>query len=50
MDAIWHKLSSLEVDLVTQVQIIDEAVCISLCANAFGKGMNPFILSLSMGK
>ena len=34
----------LEIDLVTQVQILYEAVCVSLCANAFRKGMNLLIL------
>ena len=29
----------------TQVQILDEAVCISLYANTLGKGMNPSVLA-----
>ena len=29
-------------DWVSQVQILDRAV--SFCVNAFGKGMNPFLL------
>ena len=36
-------------ELVTRVQIMDKAVCISFIANAFGKGMNPSILSSAMG-
>ena len=35
---------------VTQVQILEEIVCISLCANALWKGMNPSVLPLAMGK
>ena len=27
----------------TQIQFLDEAVCISLCANTLGKGMNPTV-------
>ena len=30
----------------TQVQIMDEAVCIWLHGNAFGKGINPSVQSL----
>ena len=33
-----------------QVQIWDEAVCISRCANTLGKGMNPTFLCAAMGK
>ena len=36
--------------LVNQVQILDEAVCVSLHANAIEKGMNPSVLPLTMGK
>ena len=36
-------LPSKKMDTVEQVQILDEAVCISHCANTFGKGMNPII-------
>ena len=36
--------------LVTRVQILAKGNCILLCANAFGKGMNPFVLLLAMGK
>ena len=28
-------------ELTTRVQIQDKAICISLCANAHEKGMNP---------
>ena len=37
-------------DTVTQVQILDEAVWISHCANTFGKGMHTHILPHAMGK
>ena len=34
---------------VTRVQTLDEAVCISLCANALRKGMNLSVLTPSYG-
>ena len=34
----------------TQVQILEKAVCISFCTNAFEKGMNPSFLPAVMGK
>ena len=37
-------------DTATQVQNLDEAVCISHCTNILRKGMNPTILLLAMGK
>ena len=37
-------------ELAAQVQIQDEAVCISFCTNALGKGMNPSFLLIAMGK
>ena len=37
-------------DMVTQVQILDKAVCISHSANTLGKGMNLIILLPAMGK
>ena len=37
-------------DSVTQVQILDEAVCILHSANILREGMNPTILPLVMGK
>ena len=37
-------------ETVTQVQILDEAVCILHSANTIGKGMNPTILPPVMGK
>ena len=40
----------MEMDMVTQVQILDKAVCISHSANTLGKGMNPTILSPAMSK
>ena len=36
---------SEEIDLVSQVQNLDEAVCISFHTNSLGNGMNPFVLS-----
>ena len=35
-------------ELVIQVQILDEAVDVSLHANALGKGMNPSVLPSTM--
>ena len=35
---------------MTGVQILDEAVCISNGTNTLGKGMNPTILPLAMGR
>ena len=43
-----YRLSSLEMDTVIQVQIHDEAVCISHCSNTLGKIMHPTILSLQL--
>ena len=37
-------------ELVTRVQISDEAVCISVYANTLRKGMNPSVPLLSIGK
>ena len=37
----------VEMDLVSRVQILDKAVCISLCFNAFEKTRNPFETELS---
>ena len=37
-------------ELVTRVQILDKAVCVSLCANALGKRMNPSVFLPAMGK
>ena len=37
-------------ELETKVQILDEAVCISQCANALRKGMNPSVLFPTRGK
>ena len=37
-------------DMVTQVQILDKAVCILFCTNTLGKGMNLTILFPAMGK
>ena len=35
---------------MTRVQILDEAVCISLQANALGKGINPSVFLQAIGK
>ena len=43
-------LSSYEIELVTQIPMIDEIVCVSLRVNVSGKGMDPFALHLVMGK
>ena len=40
----------LRMNTETQVQILDEAVCILGSSNTLGKGMNPTILPLAMGK
>ena len=37
-------------DLMKQIQVLYEAVCISHSANAFVKGMNPTILFPTIGK
>ena len=44
VSVVWL-LSSLEMDTVTRVQILDEAVCISHSTNTIGKGMYPTILT-----
>ena len=36
-------LLSLEMKMVTQVQILNEAVCISHSTNTYGKDVNPTI-------
>ena len=37
-------------DMTTQVQYLDENVCILHKAHTIGKGMNPTILPQAMGK
>ena len=37
-------------DMVTQVQILDETIYISQSVNTFGKGLNPNIPLLAIGK
>ena len=39
-----------EINTATRVQILDETDCISHSTNTLGKGMNPVILPLAMGK
>ena len=34
-------------ELGNRVQILDKAVCVSLCNNVFKKGMNPLIVGQS---
>ena len=43
-------LASKEIELETQVQILDGAVCISLHANAHVKGLNPSVPTSAVGK
>ena len=45
-----RQLSSYEINTVTQVQILDDAVCISQRANTLGKCTDPTILPPAMGK
>ena len=44
------RLSSLEMESLTQAQILDETLCVSLHTNTLGKGMNPSFLTVAMGK
>ena len=37
-------------ELANQDEILDEVDCILLHANVLEKGMNPFLLSIAMGK
>ena len=37
-------------DMVTQVEIQDETICISNSINTFGKGLNQTVLLPTMGK
>ena len=37
-------------DMAIQVQILNEAICISYSANTLGKGMNPIIFPLAIGE
>ena len=37
-------------DTMTRIQILDEVDCISHNTNTLGKGMNPIIIPLAMGK
>ena len=45
-----YSLSSLEMELATRVQIMDEDVYISFYVNDFGKDINPSLLSPAIGK
>ena len=44
------KPNKTEMDTATRIQILNESDCISLSTNTLGKGMNPIILPLAMGK
>ena len=44
------KLLLLVIDFAIQVQILDQAVCISYNANTLEKDMNPTILHSNMGQ
>ena len=47
---VAERLSSFEVDSATEVQVLDEVVCISHHVNTLRNGRNPIIpLSLAMG-
>ena len=49
--SMYPWLSSLQMDTVTRVQILDEIDCILHSTNTLGKGMNPIILPpAAMGK
>ena len=39
--------SEEEMESATRVQILDVAVCISIHANALGKGINPPVLAMA---
>ena len=45
---LW--LTSLKMDMTTQVQILDETDYFSNSTNSLGKGMNPTILPPATGK
>ena len=47
---VVYWLSSKEMDTATRVQILDKTDCISHSTNTLGKGMNPIILPLDMGR
>ena len=40
----------METNVAIGVQILDKAVCVSLGANAFGKGINPSLLPAAIDK
>ena len=48
---MWHNVyCHKKINLMSQIQILDEAICISLCANAPGKGMNLSVFPQAMDK
>ena len=46
----YSGVTVIELKTAIQVQIIDETVCLSHCANTLGKGMNLTILPSSKSK
>ena len=44
------QLFSEKMDTMNRVQILDEAICISLHTNSLGKGMNPLFPSPARSK
>ena len=44
------ELNATEMELALWVQILDMVICISLCTNKLGKGINPSVLPPAMGK
>ena len=48
---LWNiQVTIIPIVIMTWVQILDEAVCISHSTYTHGKGMNPIIISPAMGK
>ena len=45
-----QRLSLKDMELVTQVQILDSSVCVSLCANALENAINPYARQTSNRK
>ena len=45
MNNVWHNsYRHWKIESMNQIQILAEAFCISLCANALEKDMGPFLL------
>ena len=45
-----YLLSLYEKESAILIQILEEAICVFLCANALGKGMNPPVIPSARGK